>query len=972
MAQGSALSSSDLFEKDVFSEAIKGGEQFLKVIKDTRVEMNNSLAAQKDFVKAFKVNNFDDVKRLNIELKQTAELIKMKQQLEVAEQKVLQQQEILVANKIKSSILDNKLTQEKVKLTREQLKADQDLTKAIEQEEKARRKNEQSLKSVNGEYKKGVQALAQVKQQLKELEYTGRTSGKIYKALGQEFQTLNMRVRDAEEGVGEFQRNVGNYASGFNPLRNSINQLSREMPAFANSVQTGFMAISNNIPAFFDAIGGIKKANAELRAEGQPTQSVFKQLAAGIFSWGTALSVGVTLLTVYGKDIVEFFMKMSKGSTSIKSAAENQKELNAVLKEGTKGGIQEASQLDILYKTATNLNLSIEQRTKATQKMQELYPSYFGNLTTEELLTGKATKQYIKLREAIFDSARAKAIQGKLEERGAERIEKELEIREEIKKAEEEILKLQKSGQDLVIKGSRQEKTQDIVVTNAELIKAQKDLLNIKLKDLKTFNENAFKEDELLLSAQDELYKKSADLEADRITVKESEADKAAKKAAKAAEAAAKKAAREAKTMYSDEAKIIAQTNKLKADAIEDEYTRASAALEAENINMIKEIQNSKATTKSKHEDLLALEMDFHRKKASLTIKMMSELQSIMDKETDEATAKVEKDLQDRLVAEAKIRHDAQLVAIYENDKNAKKELEAKIAAIEEERDILLTNAHLTEDEVYIIKYEAQKKIDDLNKAATDKRVKEALTETDKLIAATDKYLKLKYQKQQDLIKQEIEDNKKAIDVQQRLAERGFANTLAFEEAKAAKLELERKKQQEKEVKQQKIIAFYNLFSSYAKTDPQTALQKATFDTILSELIAGSFYVGTEKVSDDLSGNKFSSGRDGYIIRADGDERIFTGEDNKRIGDISNHEAANILEAYDKGILFNYGNIQPETSTNQSSDRISLMMLSKLDSIAAEIRNKPVVSNDFSNFPEMIQTTIKGSVKEILKYKNRI
>jgi hypothetical protein len=447
------------------------------------------------------------------------------------------------------------------------------------------------------------------------------------------------------------------------------------------------------------------------------------------------------------------------------------------------------------------------------------------------------------------------------------------------------------------------------------------------------------------------------------------EAAEAAKKAAEKAAAAKQKAL---KDLYTDEAKIIAQTNKLKADAIEDEYLRNVAALEAENLNMIKDIKNSKATAKSKHEDLLALEMDFYRKKAQLELKMIAELQNELDKYQEEATAKVEKDLQERLVEEAKIRHDAQLVRIYQNDKDAKKELEAKIAAIEEERDIVLLNAHLSEDAVYIIKYEAQKKIDDLNKAATDKRVKEALTETDKLISATDKYLKLKYQKQQDFIKQEIEENKSAIEEQQRLAERGLANTLAFEEAKAAKLELERKKQQEKEVKQQKIIAFYNLFSSYAKTDPQTALQKATFDTILSELVAGSFYVGTEKVSDDLSGNKFSSGRDGYIIRADGDERIFTGEDNKRIGDISNHEAANILEAYDKGILFNYGNIQAETSTNQSSDRISLMMLSKLDSIASEIRNKPVISNDFSNFPEMIQTTIKGSVKEILKYKNRI
>jgi hypothetical protein len=245
------------------------------------------------------------------------------------------------------------------------------------------------------------------------------------------------------------------------------------------------------------------------------------------------------------------------------------------------------------------------------------------------------------------------------------------------------------------------------------------------------------------------------------------------------------------------------------------------------------------------------------------------------------------------------------------------------------------------------------------------------MTEADKLVAATDKWLKLKYQKEQDYLTREIQENQNAIETQQRLAERGLANTLAFEESKAAKLELQRKQQQEKEVKQQKIIAFYNLFSSYAKTDPNTALQKATFDTILSEMIAGSFYVGTEKVSDDLGANKFSSGRDGYLIRADGNERIFTGEDNKRIGDISNAEAADVLESYNKGNFFNNSEVNPIVISKNNNNN-DLMILDKLDSIASEIRNKPVGSTDFSNFPDIITTTVKGKVKEILIMKNRI
>ena len=51
--------------------------------------------------------------------------------------------------------------------------------------------------------------------------------------------------------------------------------------------------------------------------QGQPVKSVFSQLASSIFSWGTALSVGVTLLTVYGKEIGNFFKSIFEGVDSI-------------------------------------------------------------------------------------------------------------------------------------------------------------------------------------------------------------------------------------------------------------------------------------------------------------------------------------------------------------------------------------------------------------------------------------------------------------------------------------------------------------------------------------------------------------------------------------------------------------------------------------------------------------------------------
>ncbi len=314
MAEGKALGKNDLFESDAFNDAIKGADALLAIIRETNKEIKLSLAAQKEFVSAFKPKSFDDVKKLNNELRQTSDLIKMKQQLEVAELKVQQQQQSLEQAAIRTAI-------EKNKLTREQLRAENDLAKAIDAETKANQRAQQQLRQTNGEYKKGVQALAAVKQQLKELEFTGRTNGKLFKALSQEFTELDRRVRGAETSVGEFQRNVGNYAGAWNGLGNSINQLSREMPAFANSISTGFMAISINLPQLYDEINKIKKANVELAKSGQPTTSAFKQVLSGIFSWQTALSVGVTLLTLYGAKMIDFIGNLFSAEAAFKDGA---------------------------------------------------------------------------------------------------------------------------------------------------------------------------------------------------------------------------------------------------------------------------------------------------------------------------------------------------------------------------------------------------------------------------------------------------------------------------------------------------------------------------------------------------------------------------------------------------------------------------------------------------------------------------
>jgi DNA repair exonuclease SbcCD ATPase subunit len=184
---------------------------------------------------------------------------------------------------------------------------------------------------------------------------------KRYEFLQGKIQTYDKTLKAVDGTMGKYSRNVGNYAGAFNPLNNSINQLSREMPAFANSVQTGFMAISNNLPIFFDAMGGIIAQNKELQKQGKPTKSVFSQLAGAVFSMGTALSVGVTLLTVYGKDIVEFLGNTSKAQENYKK---NMQDVNATHTET-------ATKLQIVKEVMNDVTSTEKQRNAALKIAEE-------------------------------------------------------------------------------------------------------------------------------------------------------------------------------------------------------------------------------------------------------------------------------------------------------------------------------------------------------------------------------------------------------------------------------------------------------------------------------------------------------------------------------------------------------------------------------------------------------------------------
>jgi len=178
----------------------------------------------------------------------------------------------------------------------------------------------------------GAISLNSLNAQLKQLQTqlsTVDVGSQAFRNIGAEISLVENKVNSALTSIGA---NANRSRSGFNGLNNSINQLTRELPAFGLSANIGFLAISNNLPILFDEINKVNSANKALAKDGLQTTSVFKQLSAALFSWQTALSIGVTLLTVYGAQIVTLISQMFGATTEIDSTREKLSALNAAYK----------------------------------------------------------------------------------------------------------------------------------------------------------------------------------------------------------------------------------------------------------------------------------------------------------------------------------------------------------------------------------------------------------------------------------------------------------------------------------------------------------------------------------------------------------------------------------------------------------------------------------------------------------------
>ena len=231
----------------------------------------------------------------------------------------------------------------------------------------------------------------------------------------------------ATPSIGPSPTEIDAVTKKYNGLNMSIQQIARELPAAAMGPQMFFMAISNNLPIFADELSRARKEYAELTATGQKGTPVWKQLLSSIFSWQTALSVGIMLLVTYGKEIGDWVKTLFQGKEALDSAKVATMEYNNAMSKGRVNAAKDIAQAETLLKVATDQSKAQDLRREAAEKMQDLYPEYLGNMSTEAIMAGQATEAYEQLRVKLIEVAQSRAAMDRVQELAAAKMSTELQ-----------------------------------------------------------------------------------------------------------------------------------------------------------------------------------------------------------------------------------------------------------------------------------------------------------------------------------------------------------------------------------------------------------------------------------------------------------------------------------------------------------------------------------------------------------------
>ena len=344
--------------------------------------------------------------------------------------------EVTNARRQQKAVVDP-LTQAQQKLAYAQSDENRQLklyTTQIQEANRVAQLQAQIANSAEGSYNRLSAQYALNKIRLNQMSQAQRETTTTGQQLVSETANIYQQMIKLQEATGNYRLSVGNYARAWNGLGMSVSQVVRELPAATVSLNTFFLGISNNIPMLVDEINKLRAQNKLLAAEGKATVNVMGSITKALFSWNTALVVVLTVLSAYGKEIIDWVKNLGRAKDAVISTEEALKNINKELEENANGYGKNVVQVKRLKEEWSKLKTEAEKTQWIKDNATE-----FSNLDISINNVTDAENVFVDNTQAVLDAlkfrARAAAAQTlaekKYEEALVKRNEAELEMQKE-------------------------------------------------------------------------------------------------------------------------------------------------------------------------------------------------------------------------------------------------------------------------------------------------------------------------------------------------------------------------------------------------------------------------------------------------------------------------------------------------------------------------------------------------------------
>jgi hypothetical protein len=928
------IKKSDIIENDILKSVIVEFEQAKKVTEDYNRSLKETAGLLKTKLSDSKIFDSTSVKEHNMAIKEANMLFNQKLKAEEQLKKNAILEEKIVAQQIRNQQLINRETEKEIK--------------AKTRLDSIYMKFNDKLSKTRNEYRE----LA-----IRKVAFNNLNAKEEIKlaALEKRVQMYDTTLKKVDATMGMHQRNVGNYASGNATLSNSINQLTREMPAFANSIGTGFMAISNNLPIFFDEINKLKKANIELKKAGEPTKNVLKEVAGSIFSVGTALSIGVTLLTLYGAKIVEYVGNLFKASKSTDTLTNSFSKLASATREQNKEVAEETSEyIGLLYQLKLTNNGS-KERKELIDKINSTYGTTLQNMQDEiqfQKQLALAVTDYIELKRSEYTLEKNEEKRQLVLQKEANAKERLRLIKDEIKTAQDDLKQAKERVYDVIgVETGREGVAAPQEIAYQRQIEKQKKL-NDLIFEQKTLKETlVYTEKRLIALAGSDI-----DLEEKRNQLMNGGLVPTGKTTK-----TTKEKIQEIKdyTREIEDERIRLMTDSLgkeqliiyKRETRRIEDIKKELGDEKQKAVLIKEIETNMIA------EILQLEENFYKDQAKKRKENMESLLSELD-ELDKQT------------------YEHEVASLEEIKKTREKNLLESNATDEDIKKISIQNEiDYLEEKIKLAEKYGQDTLDlevELAKLRRTETEKIAVTNYKFLGDMVKQYTELEIAQSQKRIAQldkEIANRQKNYDLYTELAKNGniTAQQSLAEEQKAI---VEANKKKEVEMKRQQRLKFAeSTFSAYAsnvdKGEKNPLLKTITDMTLLRQFIMS--LPAFEKGIEDTGVNgKGIDGKGGFLSILHPNERVLTKEQNSMMSGLSNDEVSETIAKYRSGQLVNIKNVDV---AGNSFDIAPL--LSEIKDLKNVIKQKPETNIQLGEITQHAMTIVETKTKGNTRINNK-